>query len=213
MYALLLSIHIAAGFTALITAAVAAVTRKGGRWHVYAGRVFVLGMALVFVTALPMTLIKPNLFLLLVAIFSFYLALTGWLRARNRRGIPTPVEWAAAVAMVSTAVVMAARGVAVIRSGDSMGTVLLVFGGIGGLLAVLDLQSLRAHRYIGTIRIVAHLTRMLAGTIAAVTAFTVVNVRLEPRFIVWLAPTILLTPVIVYWSVRMGRAARGTPGS
>src|SRR5207302_962779 len=86
----LLSIHIAAGFTTLATALVAAVTRKGERAHVYAGRVFVLGMGIVFLTALPMTLIKPNLFLFLTAVFSFYLALTGWLRARNRadRGAP-----------------------------------------------------------------------------------------------------------------------------
>ena len=213
MYALLLTIHIAAGFTALTAAAVAVLTPKGERAHVYAGRVFVLGMALVFLTALPMTVMKPNLFLLLVAIFSFYLALSGWLRARNRRGVPRAAEWIAAGAMVLAAFAMCARGVVVLRAGDSMGTVLLVFGGIGGLLVARDLQSLRAHRYTGTTRIVAHLTRMLAGTIAAVTAFTVVNVRLEPQFVVWLAPTVVLTPVIVYWNVRMQRAARSTPGS
>ena len=100
VYRLLLSIHIAAGFTALLAALVAVVTTKGARAHVYAGRAFVVGMALVFGTALPMTVIKPNLFLLLVAIFSFYLALTGWLRARNRRGIPAPSEWVAASAMM-----------------------------------------------------------------------------------------------------------------
>ena len=213
MYALLLTIHIAAGFAALTAAAVAVLTPKGERAHVYAGRVFVLGMALVFLTALPMTLMKPNLFLLLVAIFSFYLALSGWLRARNRRGVPLAAEWIAAGAMVLAAFAMGVRGIVVLRAGDSMGTVLLVFGGIGGLLAARDLQSLRAHRYTGTTRIVAHLTRMMAGTIAAVTAFTVVNVRLEPQLVVWLAPTVVLTPVIVYWNVRMQRAARATPGS
>jgi len=207
MYRLLLSLHIAAGFPALLAALVAVITAKGARAHVYAGRAFVVGMALVFGTALPMTVIKPNLFLLLVAIFSFYLALTGWLRARNRRGIPTPAEWVAASAMVLAAVAMVGRGVVMLRAGNSMGTVLLVFAAIGGGLALRDLTSLRSRRYTGAIRIVAHLTRMLAGTIAAVTAFTVVNVRVEPQFIVWLAPTVVLTPVIVYWSVRMRRAA------
>jgi hypothetical protein len=46
---------------------------------------------------------------------------------------------------------------------------------------------------------------MLAGTIAAVTAFTVVNVRVEPAFVVWLAPTVALTPLIVYWNHRVYR--------
>ena len=211
MYGALLAVHIVAGFTALITALVAAVTPKGARGHVYAGRVFVLGMAVIFLTALPMTLLKPNLFLLLVAIFSFYLALTGWLRARNGRGRPTPIEWGAAGVMMLAAVVMGARGLLLVGRGESMGTVLLVFGGIGGALAVLDVHALRTQGYTGTTRIVAHLTRMLAGTIATVTAFAVVNVRIEPRVIVWLAPTVMLTPVIVYWNVRVRRAARSAP--
>ena len=207
IYKVLLSMHIAAGFAALITAAVAAATRKGDRAHVYAGRVFVIAMAVVFLTALPMTAIRPNLFLALVAVFSFYLALTGWLRARNRSGQPTPVEWIAAGAMLLTAVAMVIRGIVVLASGHSMGTVLLAFGGIGGWLAASDLTSLRGRHYTGTARIVAHLTRMMSGTIAAVTAFTVVNVRFEPAFVVWLAPTVLLTPVIVYWSSRTRRAS------
>jgi hypothetical protein len=205
VYSVLLSIHIAAGFTALSSAAVAVATPKGKRWHVYAGRAFVMGMAVVFLTALPMTVIKPNLFLLLIAIFSFYLAVSGWLRARNRSGIPVPAEWIVAVAMVLAAVAMGGRGIAMRAMGNSMGIVLLVFGGIGGLLAVRDLMSLRAHRYRGNVRIAAHVGRMLAGTIAAVTAFTVVNVRIEPMFVVWLAPTVVLTPVIVYWNRRVRR--------
>jgi hypothetical protein len=211
MYKILLSIHIAAGFTALSSAAVAVATPKGARWHVNAGRVFVIGMAGVFLTALPMTLIKPNLFLLLIAIFSLYLAVSGWLRARNRSGIPTAVEWITAVAMVLAAVAMGGRGIAMCSAGHSMGIVLLVFGGIGGLLAVRDLTSLRAHRYQGNVRIAAHVGRMLGGTIAAVTAFAVVNIRVEPAFIVWLAPTGVLTPLIVYWVARVRRGAGSAP--
>jgi hypothetical protein len=210
VYRILLSLHVAAGFTALSSAVVAVATPKGARWHVYSGRAFVIGMAVVFLTALPMTLIKPNIFLFLIAIFSLYLAVSGWLRARNRSGIPTAVEWIAAVAMVSAAVAMGGRGVVMLAAGNSMGTVLLVFGGIGGLLAVRDLMSLRAHRYKGNVRIAAHVGRMLGGTIAAVTAFTVVNVRIEPMFVVWLAPTVVLTPVIVYWNRRVRRPEPNT---
>jgi hypothetical protein len=211
MYGILLSIHITAGFTALSSAAVAVATPKGERRHVYSGRAFVIGMAVVFLTALPMTVMKPNLFLLLIAIFSFYLTVSGWLRARNRSGIPTAAEWIAAIAMVLGAVAMGGRGIAMLAVGLSMGTVLLVFGGIGGLLAVRDLMSLRAHRYRGNVRIAAHVGRMLGGTIAAVTAFAVVNVRMEPAFIVWLAPTVVLTPLIVYWVARVRRGTGSAP--
>lgn len=37
------------------------------------------------------------------------------------------------------------------------------------------------------------------------------NVRFEPVFVVWLAPTAIITPVIALWTrrLRMGRPVRG----
>ena len=204
-YRLLLWLHIASGHVALAAAVGAMLTGKGSRWHVYTGRLFTLGMALVFVTAVPITLMRPNLFLLLVAIFSFYLALTGWLRARSRTGARLPGERVAAAVMAIAAIGMLARGVFMLAGGQSMGLVLVVFSGIGGTLAALDLRPAPAARYRGVTRIAGHLTRMLAGTIAAVTAFSVVNIRVEPAVIVWLAPTVEFTPLIVYWNVRIRR--------
>src|SRR5713226_6356363 len=120
MYKLLLSFHIAGGVTALVAAASALATSKGDRWHVYSGRAFALGMLVVFLTALPMTFIRPNLFLFLIALFPFYLVLTGWLRARNRGGKPVVADWIAAAAMAITAVAMCVRAIILIRVGDSM---------------------------------------------------------------------------------------------
>jgi hypothetical protein len=45
-----------------------------------------------------------------------------------------------------------------------------------------------------------------AGAIGALTAFTVVNVHAEPAFIPWLAPTVLLTPLLFYWAARVQRS-------
>lgn len=207
MYSVLLSIHIAAGVTALVAAAGALATSKGGRWHVYAGRAFALAMLVVFLTALPMTFLRPNLFLFLVAVFSFYLALTGWCRARNRGSTSGRAEWIAAIIMTVAALGMGIRGIMLIVAGDSMGIVLLAFGGGGGFFAISDLYAFRTGQYHGTLRIATHLTRMLAGTIAAVTAFVTVNVHVEPAFVVWLAPTVVLTPVIVSWNFRVRREA------
>jgi hypothetical protein len=212
MYKLVLLLHLAGGVTALVAAAGALATTKGDRWHVYSGRAFVLGMFVIFLTAVPMTLIRPNLFLFLIAVFSFYLALTGWLRARNRSGVPALADWVAATAMAATSLAMFVWAITLIGAGDSRGVVLLIFGGIGGVFAIADLYFLRGNRYQGDVRIAAHLTRMLAGTIAAVTAFTVVNLRLEPAFVVWLAPTLVLAPVIVYWNIRVRRPARSDSG-
>lgn len=80
----LLVIHIAAGFIALLTAFVALVTAKGGVIHVRVGRVYAIGMAVIFLTAIPLAALGDDVFLLLIAFFSLYLVLAGWCFARNR---------------------------------------------------------------------------------------------------------------------------------
>ena len=210
MYKSLLVVHIVAGNLALLAAGGAMVAAKGGRAHAWIGRVFTITMTVIFVTAVPMTFIRPNLFLFLVAVFNGYLALTGWMRTQNRRGMPTPIEWIAAGTMAVTALGMAGRGIVMLTAGNSMGTALLVFAGIGGSLAVSDLRGLRAHRFRGKDRIASHLTRMLGGTIGALTAFLVVNVRIEPAFVTWILPSIVMTPLIVYWARRV-RGPAGPP--
>jgi hypothetical protein len=203
MYRILLAVHISAGTAALLGAAGALATAKGDRWHVLFGRAFALGMSIVVFTALPITIAGANAFLFLIALFSFYLVFTGWSRARNRTGTPGGPEWIAAGSMIATAAVMIVWGLAMLRGGDSLGLALLAFAGIGGGFAVGDLYSFRRNPYRGPARIAAHLTRMLGGTIAALTAFAVVNVQTEPTVAVWLAPTVLLTPVIVYWIIHV----------
>jgi hypothetical protein len=208
MYKVLLAIHVVAGNIALLSAAGAVLVQKGGRAHAWVGRAFAIGMTIIFLTAVPMTLLKPNLFLLLVALFNFYLVSTGWLRARNRKGVPTRLEWGIAIGMALAAVVMAARSVMMLTAGHSMGVVLLVFSLIGGALSLRDLAGLRHQRFRGSERIASHLTRMLGGTIGAITAFVVTNVRVEPAFVLWLAPSVALAPLIVYWSLRVRRPVR-----
>jgi len=50
--------------------------------------------------------------------------------------------------------------------------------------------------------IARHLTNMMAGTIATVTAVLVVNVATDPVWIAWIAPTVVITPFIFYWNKR-----------
>jgi hypothetical protein len=212
MYKVLLSLHILAGNLALLSAAGAVVVQKGGRAHAWIGRAFAVGMTVIFLTAVPMTVLRPNLFLFLVALFNFYLVSTGWLRATNRKGVPTRLEWGIAIGMVIAAVAMAGRGAMMLGTGHSMGVVLLVFALIGGALSLRDVAGLRQMRFRGPERIASHLTRMLGGTTGALTAFIVTNVRVEPAFVLWLLPSVVLTPLIVYWNRRVRRPVRRDPG-
>ena len=200
MYDILLPIHIVAGFCCLLTAFGAILTKKGQTWHVRSGRVFFWGMVVIFVTALPMTLLRPNLFLFLVAIFSFYQALTGWRLARNRTGQPSRLDWAAAGVMTAVGVGMIVFGGRMLLAGETLGLVMLAFGGLGGSFGLYDLAQFRRKPLTGKRRIAAHLSRMLGGTIATVTAFVVTNFQFSPAFVLWLAPTVVLVPLIVYWN-------------
>jgi uncharacterized membrane protein len=95
----LLSLHIAGGFTALVAGARAMLTRKGERYHLRSGRIYFWGMAVVAATALPLAILGSNIFLLAVAILSFYLAFSGYrVIVRLRRGAlgrPAPLDWVA----------------------------------------------------------------------------------------------------------------------
>ena len=168
-------------------------------------------MAVVFITAMPMAIIKANTFLLFIAIFSLYLALSGWRYAKHRHGRPTVLDRASAGVMAATAIAMVLFGAFMIMRGDSIGIALTVFGAIGASLAVSDLRTLREGAINDKQRIAAHLTRMLAGTIATVTAFLVTNLTFDPAFLLWLAPTVAITPLIVWWNRRI-QADEKPPG-
>ena len=97
---LLLIIHISAGAIALLCAALAVSTAKGQKLHVLSGRTYFWCMVIIFLTAIPMSIINSNIFLFLIAIFSFYLAFAGMRFAKNRKGIATAMDWIAVSVMI-----------------------------------------------------------------------------------------------------------------
>lgn len=213
----LLTVHVLAGFVALTAAGLATLTKTldvAHEWHVYSGTAFFWGMVVVFVTALPLALIRPNAFLFLIAILSFYFALAGWRYATSRRGRPRLLDWISASVMAVAAGVMIVFGVLLLSRRNTNGITMLILGGIGAALSVADLRTLHQGGAKGPERIARHLTMMLAGAIATLTAFVVTNVPVQPAFIVWLAPTVVITPIVVVWNrkIRAGKRPKGMPG-
>ena len=204
---ILLAIHIAAGSIALLTAAGALTTPKGQRWHIRAGRVFAVAMTLVFVTAVPLAILGSSVMLFLIAFFSFYLVFAGWRFARNRQRRAHPVDWAAVGILAVTGLGMWAYAVVIRIDGNSQWVTLLVFGSIALALSVAD-GRFHLTQPGGARRVARHLTNMMAGTIATITAVTVVNVDMDPAWIPWILPTIVIAPLIVWWNIRTLRPAR-----
>lgn len=201
IYTFLLVIHITAGFAALIGAAGAVTTKTliaNHGWHLRFGRSFFYGMVGVFLTTLPMTIIRPNLFLFLIGIFSFYLAWSGWRMAVNRTGVAQGRDLMAILIMGCAAFMMIGWGGWIFTNGDGNGVTLIVFGAIGGVFALRDIRRYTQGPVKDKERISAHLTAMMGATIAAVTAFLVVNIQTDPVWIAWIAPTVAITPFIFY---------------
>lgn len=211
-YAVLLWLHIGAGILTLLSAAGAMGTKiftLPHSWHQISGRFFYYAMVVVFVTSVVMTLLRPNLFLFLIAVFSFYLTFIGWRTAINRSGIAGLQERAAVIIMAVTGIGMISTGIYYLVQQYDQGITLLVFGGIGLMLSVSQMVR-HHHRVTGKSRISSHIGHMSGATIAAVTAFLVTNIQTDPEWLAWIAPTIVLTPVS-FWLI--GKRSRKVKGS
>jgi uncharacterized membrane protein len=200
----LLAIHVAAGALALVVAPVAMVTAKGGPTHRRWGKVYYWAMAVVALTAVVVALWRPNPFLALVAVFSFYFAFTGrrvLLHKRPERGErATALDWWAAVAAVIASVGLVVLGV--VQPGAvwvKLGTVAVVFGVLGLVFAGLQLRRFARPPVDPARWWFTHMSGMLGSYLAAVTAFSVVNFTFMPTTLRWLWPTLVGTPLIVLW--------------
>lgn len=204
----ILIVHIFAGFLALAMAGTALGAAKGGRWHRRAGNLYVLSMLTVTLTTFALVAIRPNLFLLVIGIFSFYLVFTGWRAAMLRDGRPRWPDHLAGLAMATTGLLMLSLGLGgLLGTGGPQPVILLAFGTIGLTLALSDWRDWRSGSGTGKARIARHLSRMLAGSIATITAAVVVNLGFLPALVTWLGPTVLITPVIFWWNARIMRGA------
>ena len=200
---ILLSIHILAGSVALVSAALALSTEKGKKFHVLIGKAYFWSMVIIFLTALPMSIITGNVFLFLIAIFSFYLAFSGMRFAKNRTGVPTRVDLIAVNFMFLSGVGMWILAIIFFIDNESQFITLTVFGFLALFLGYGDFQTFKDQTAIGKERIAKHLTNMMGATIAVVTAVLVVNPPTNPEWLWWILPTVLITPVIFWWNKKV----------
>ena len=141
MLQILLSIHILAGIFALLSSALAVFSEKGKRIHVLSGRIYFWSMLVIFLTAIPMSIITSNIFLFLIAIFSFYQSFAGMRFARNRKGIATILDLAAVCLMVLAGVGMLILATIYFTNVNQQYIVLLVFGFLAVFLGHSDQKS------------------------------------------------------------------------
>lgn len=202
-YKIMLYLHIAAGATALLSGLIPFFTPKANKLHKRSGKVFFWAMMAISFTALIIALYKDIKFLLAISVFSFYMNYTGLRVLKYKKGKFKWFDWVPLVISAGMVLYMF----------YSRNPILLVFGTLLSYLIAKDvLKQVKPEadkKLIGKQKIIDHLGRMSGTYISTLTAFLVVNVKfVEPGWIVWLAPTFVGVPIIVYytrvWKEKLG---------
>jgi len=189
-----LFVHIICGFTALLAGSIVLVLTKGNYWHRLIGGTFFKSMIGVCISAILLSVLKDNRFLLLIGIFSFYQNYFGYRAIKNKS---LRSSWADLLVQV----LGAANAFFMLSSGNM---VLMVFGVInsilvlGGIITFIKISkgiALAPKKWLSQ-----HIGMMMGAFIATFTAFLVVSVNnIQPAWLVWLAPTFVLTPLMIFF--------------
>ncbi len=190
-----LYLHIVAGMSALLTGLVAILTPKGGKQHRFTGKIFFVAMLVVALSAFVIAIVKNIPFLLAIGMFSFYLNYFGYRVLKNREAKFKWQDWLVVAFSLGSACYMV----------SSANIVLTVFGGLLGYLLVGNVwPQFRGEEKLKEVRrkrVLIHLGYMTGTYIATFTAFLVVNINfVKPGWIVWLLPTAVGLPVIIYYN-------------
>lgn len=212
LFKLTLIAHIVAGTLALLSGPIAMMKQDGGKIHRLAGKTFYRSMMAVAVSGLGMAWYKSSLFLVLIAMFSFYLTFTGY-RALSLKKLHNGVkagwqDWTALIVCGIFGVFQLMTGVSHVIAGESFGIVSIVFGSIFTLRIYSDYRRFTVDSGDKKTWLYVHIGNMMGAYIAALTAFLVQNIHIEPAFIVWIAPSVIISPLI---SVTIGKFRRGKP--
>ena len=200
----LLYLHILAGFISLGIAYFLLFIKKGNKRHKKLGMIYVYGMSTIFVTAIPLSLLGEfNPFLFVIAIFSFYLAFSGYRQGRDRNGAREQIDKVLGVFITATSILFYSMAVNLYLIEDSMWITSVIFGSVALVFGINDFRRMKLiERPNFYDRTNLHLNLMLAGTIATTTAFIVTLDPFATLWLNWVAPTIVGTPIIIYFSRR-----------
>jgi uncharacterized membrane protein len=198
---ILLYLHIAAGTIALITGPVAMFNQNGNRMHRLSGKGFFYCMSIVFITAVYLSIVDKIPFLLMIAVFSYYNIAVAYralyLKKLNSRYRAQKIDWLITVFAGCFNAGLLCWGVCrMFTENQSFGLVAVLFGGFGLYTAYRNIV-IYIHGYrIRNGWLYIHISGMIAGYIAAFTAFLVNAIKFTPPFVLWLAPSALFVPVI-----------------
>lgn len=202
-YKIFLSVHIGAGFLALVCGLIAMITKKGLKIHKLTGKIFSAAMLLVAFSALALSIIKPSAFLFSIGLFALYQNYSGYRAIKNKTLVANNLDWIMVILALLNSIFMF----------YTLNTILMVFGAINAIITERQLRvflKLKAGKVIAkNVWLKQHIGMMVGTYIATLTAFIVVNFKASwfnnsvPAWLPWLLPTLILLPLIFYWNNKI----------
>lgn len=210
LFKIILYIHIIFGTIALLTGPIAIATRKGGNNHRLAGKIYTWSMAIVTCAAVYLSIAHENWFLLMVAVFSIHSIVLGYrflyLKKINLYNKPFVIDWIIAIPAALFCIGLLLFGlIMLIKNNNSFGFVALVFGIVGIRNAWTGIKPFYWKPKQKAFWLVSHISGMIGGYIATLTAFLVVNISFQPSFVLWLLPTVIGVPLIFYFTKKYSK--------
>lgn len=196
--------HVLAGIVSLVVAPIAMAVKKGGDAHRLWGKIFFWCMTWICISAIIISAYKWIPFLLLIAVFSYYSAFSGYRsvymkQIHHGNGVKW-FDWTATSIAGLFNLGFFAWGIFLIIGGDSAFGFLASGFGFGGTIQVWSqIKSFvrppedKYHWFYN------HIGNMLGGFIASVTAFSANVLNFMPEVLQWMWPSLVGVPIIVFW--------------
>lgn len=202
--------HVLAGALVLLSGLAAMIVRpKGGKWHRAIGKTYFYGMLWIAISAVGIiALFRFNLFLLVIAVFSFYMCFSGYRVLRRKKpGQQTWADWTGAIVATLAGAVLLFIGLKgmVVKGLHPIFILCIVFGLMTALNGWGDIRIFRKKEMPERMWWwYHHMQAMIGSYIAAFSAFVVQNgdrylPEFEHRWLFWVAPALVGTPVIILW--------------
>jgi uncharacterized membrane protein len=208
IFNIFLVLHIIGGTLGIASGTINIVRKKGDKLHKNVGKIFLYSMLTAGFSSLILAIMHPNNFLFIIGIFTVFLVGTGR-RYLSLKGLasgqkPHLVDWLLTIMMLIFGIFFMGFGLFFLIKNELFGIVYIVFG-VAGLRYVLkDFNYYRGQKITTkNYWLIEHIGRTMAGYAASLTALLVVNsayLSFIPNVLLWLLPTIVLVPLIVFWS-------------
>ena len=197
LVSIMIYLHVAFGMMALGTGVTAIIMKKGSKHHRRSGLLYYYAIMGIIATSFYISIVKENQFFFHLSFFVLYLTYSGYRSINNKQLTPSKSDWL--IWLVGTI-----NGIAMIWT---MSTVMIVFGAISIINILKDAQlfykAINHQELPKSAWLVRHIGMMMGSYIGTVTAFLVNNYNYAAApWLLWLLPTAILVPLIMYWSRR-----------